>query len=251
MRTGVILLSLFLFPVSLFALQTQYISFEHPEKWGCENAQGTYICQSTQDPEKREALVMSVATIASDWDSLDNYLTFLKTPKTYKDDRGQEITSQISYVHRRKINGVEWIDSLQYNVELPGFWTRYLATVQNKLAILITYVVSDDYYKQMAPLFERMVLTLKPNNELDIHSSSKSDAVAKPGTEKLGKEFLQSRLNARKTGNAAPKTNPAEDAPAEGSNTTTLLVLVLGLAAIFFVIKKRKKKKTSKEITGT
>lgn len=228
---------------SLFALQTQYISFEHPDKWVCENAEGTYICQSTEQLEKREALVMSIATWASEWDSLENYLNYLKTPKKIKDDQGFELTSTITYTHKRKINGVEWVDSLQFNAELPGFWTRYLATVQNKLAILVTYVVSEEHYKQMAPKFERMVASLKPNADFDINSAKKSDQVAQPGTQKLGKEFLEARLNVRK---AVPRPS-APPAPTGGSGSNMkLLIFVAALAGFGWAVIRRRKKPPTK-----
>jgi hypothetical protein len=234
-------LAVIILSVQALALQTQYITFEHPEKWTCENAQGTYICQSTQEPDKGEALIMSVATIATEWDTLENYQSYLKNPKTYKDDEGNDITSEVSYVHKRKINGVEWIDSLQYNPELPGFWTRYLATVQNKLAILVTYLVSDDYYRTLAPQFERLVSTLKPNAEFDINASAKPEGISKPGTEKLGREFLQGRLNVRKGPQATEKPKTQVEEAGDG-RLFPLLALLAGILGIWFVMNKRKKK---------
>src|SRR4051812_44597420 len=91
--------------LSLFGLTTQYVSFEHPEGWKCELSQGVFICQSTTEPDRKEAIVLSIATIASEWDSLDNYEEFLKKPKTIQDDTGNSLTSKVTYTRRRNING--------------------------------------------------------------------------------------------------------------------------------------------------
>ena len=196
--------SLFIFFIAsaAFGLKTHYVTFDHPDSWRCEINNNVYICQGTQEPERKESIVLSIATIAGEWDSLDSYEKYLKTPRTIMDESGKEIESKISYVRRRNINGFTWIDSLQYNSELPGFWARYTATVQNKLAILITYIVSDDYYTKMAPKFEKMISSLKPSTEFESSIPSMQGKGSIPGNTILGpaaqKDLLISRLNTKK-----------------------------------------------------
>ena len=239
----IILAFLWAFPA--FALTTQYVSFEHPESWKCELNQGVYICQGTQEPDRKESIILSVATIAGEWDSLEAYEKYLKTPRTIQDDTGAEFESKISYTRRRNINGVNWIDSLQYNSELPGFWARYAATVQNKLAILVTYIVSDEHYSKMAPKFEKMISSLKPSNEFESSISSSQGKSGLPGNTILGpkatKDILLDRLNKKENPSADPKSNP----DGESDNTTLILVCVvvvlLGALAVVKSMKKNKK----------
>jgi hypothetical protein len=237
-----------LISIPAFSLTTQYVSFEHPESWRCELNQGVYICQGVQEPDRKESIVLSVATIAGEWDSLDAYEKYLKTPRTIQDDTGAELESKISYTRRRNINGVTWIDSLQYNSELPGFWARYTATVQNKLAILITYIVSDEYYSKMAPKFEKMISSLKPSNQFESSISSSQGKSGLPGNQILGpaaqKDLLSSRLNTKKTAQSNPNSQVDSE---EGSNPVVLLAAIVLIAGLVLVILKRGKgKQTTK-----
>lgn len=224
-----------LFSVQAFALQTQYVSFEQPDSWKCELNQGVYICQGTHEPERKESIVLSVATIAGEWDSLDAYEKYLKTPRTIVDDTGGELEAKITYTRRRNINGVTWIDSLQYNSEIPGFWARYTATVQNKLAILITYIVSDEYYSKMAPKFEKMISSLKPNSEFESALGTKQSAVL-PGNTPLG-PLIKDRVNLKKTAPAEPNSKP-DESNSENSpdNSSSLAILVAAAALITLLV---------------
>jgi len=56
-----------------------------PRDGNANLSQGVFICQSTTEPDRKEAIVLSIATIAGEWDSLDNYEEFLK--KTKNDPR--------------------------------------------------------------------------------------------------------------------------------------------------------------------
>jgi len=224
---------------------TAYVSFEHPEGWRCELAQGVWICQSTLEPDRKESVILSIATMATEWDTIENYEAYLKASRKIQDDEGATLMSKVTYVRKRNINGAWWIDSLQHNSELPGFWSRYLATVQNKLAILITYIVSDERYQQLAPQFERMVSSLKPNAEFDLNIASKQADGPLPGREKLGgvtKDILKNRLKPPKRAADVEK----EEQPT-GSPLVTVFVIVVVGGAVFFFLKKRRKKKLAEK----
>jgi hypothetical protein len=246
LRTG-LLLALFFTASAALGLTTAYVSFDHPDGWRCELSQGVWICQSTVEPDRKESVVLSIATMATEWDSLDNYESYLKQPRTIQDDEGSTLTSKVTYTRRRNINGTTWIDSLQFNSELPNFWARYVATVHNRLAILITYIVSDDNYKRLAPQFERMISSLKPNAEFDLNIASKQGDNPAPGASKYGavtQDILKERLNLKKKGDKKPEV--ATDAPA--ANNKTILYAVGGGAAAtaYLVMRMRRKRKGAK-----
>lgn len=216
----------------LYALQTAYVSFDHPEGWKCELSQGVWICQSTQEPDRKESVVLSIATVQTEWDSLDNFENYLKQTRTIQNETGEPVTSKISYVRKRNIHGHQWVDSLQFNSEVPGFWARYLATTHNKLAILITYIVSDSHYKNLAPIFERMVSSLKPNADFDINVASKQGDGPLPGATKLGplqKNILEERLN-------IPKKKVQE----EPISLTKIILLLIVIGLFIIYLRKRK-----------
>ncbi len=235
----ILVASFALWGTAAHALKTAYVSFDHPEGWRCELSQGVWICQSTLEGERRESVVLSIATMATEWDTVDNYLEYLKKPRTITDDQGKPLESKVTYARKRDINGVTWIDSLQVNSELPGFWSRYVATVHNKLAILITYVVSQEQYQRLAPQFERMVGSLRPNAEFDLNIASKQGEMPLPGAAKLGPsqtDILRERLR--------PATKPVvtEESESEGgSSFGTIVLLLLAGGAVYWVLRRRKK----------
>ena len=234
-----------------FGLKTAYVQFDHPEGWKCELAQGVWICQSTTEPDRREAVVLSIATMATEWDTLDNYETYLKQPKTIQDEEGKTLTSKVTYARKRNINGHNWVDALHFNSELPGFWSRYVATTvktpQNSLAILITYIVSEEYYKQLAPKFEAMVSSLKPNAEFDATVLSKQGDGPVNSSARIGevqKALLSERLKLRGAAVSANTAGVGADGTvATGNKKKPLIVALLGGAAVIYLLLRRRKKK--------
>ncbi len=246
MRFFIPLVLSFHFGISVsMALTTAYVQFEHPDGWKCELSQGVWICQSTQDADRKESVVLSIATPATEWDKIENYEEYLKQPRNIPDQDGKSLTSKVTYSRKRNINGQTWVDSLQFNSELPGFWSRYLATVHNKLAILITYIVSDEQYKKLAPQFERMASSLKLNAEFDLNIASKQGDGPIPGREKLGavqQEILAARLNLSKKKDDK-KAGVTSVGP--GIDKNMLIGVGAGVVLLLLVLRIRRKKRAA------
>ncbi len=243
---SLLLLGTHFFLQTLFGFSTAYVSFDPPEGWRWELAQGVWVGQSTVEADRKEAVVLSIATLAADWDSVENYEKYLKEPKTIQDEDGKTITSKMSYTKQRNINGNPWVDSLQLNSELPGFYARYLATTYTvngtRLAVLLTYIVSEEKYTQFAPLFEKMVSSLKPNAEFDLNVSTKQGDGPLPGSDRLGQvknDILKGMIKIKK-----PEPKAEEPPLAEDSDSTLMwvMVAVLGGGAFWWIKKRRQKK---------
>lgn len=247
MRIGLWLALLCLAAPAAFGLTTAYVTFDHPDGWRCELSQGVWICQSTVEPDRKESVVLSIATMATEWDTLDNYESYLKQPRTIQDEEGNTLTSKVTYTRRRNINGTTWIDSLQFNSELPNFWARYVATVHNRLAILITYIVSDEHYKRLAPQFERMISSLKPNAEFDLNIASKQGDNPVPGSTKLGavqQEIMRERLNIKKGPKVEKKPEVVADTSGGGLSKNTLYAIGGGtVVTMYLLLRIRRKRK--------
>jgi len=219
------------------------LSFDEPPGWTCQLSQGVYLCESPNEKERKNSLIMIFGAPMTEFDSLDNYEAYLKKPKTILDDYKEPIQSKVTFVRKRDINGFTWVDSLQQNSELSGYWTRYVATVQKPLAILVTYVVSNEKYVELTPGFERMVSSLKPESVTDFKFATSPKDLALPGTELGG--ILKSRLG-KKTG---PQTNlePVELTQESTTKTSLLLVGFLSLVAIIYIRLKKRKTKNQNE----
>lgn len=139
----------------------QFVEFELPPQWQCNLEGAEWVCQSLDEHKKRDAIVVLAAKLKGDQDSLDKYLAYLKGPKLYTSVAGKPVKSDPKYAKESTVNGQVWIDALHLESEIPGFYTRYLATVKEDIAVLVTYSINKDKYQAYLPQFEAMVATLK------------------------------------------------------------------------------------------
>ncbi len=140
---------------------SQYCEFELPPGWECALEGTEWVCQSNTKDRKKEAIIILAAKIRGSQDSLDQYMAYLKRPKTFILPGGKTQVSEAKYSNRKKINGHAWIDSLHMASEVPGFFTRYLATVKEDLGVAVTFSVAKDHYDSYRDVFDRVIGTLR------------------------------------------------------------------------------------------
>ncbi len=158
-----ITLSAVAWPSLSFAMKfaNQFTEFELPPQWQCSLEGAEWVCQSTNEAKKKDAIIVLAAKLKGDQDSLDQYLTYLKSAKTFSSPQGKPVKSEAKYAKTININGQAWVDALHLESEVPGFYTRYLATVKQDIGALITYSVNKAKYQQYLDDFENLVRTLK------------------------------------------------------------------------------------------
>lgn len=157
------LLGCLLNPTSLLAARwsNQFIEFELPPQWACNLEGSEFVCQSTNEQKKRDALIVFAAKFKGEQDSLMAYEAYLKAPKSYTSVQGKPIKSESRFARHSNLNNHDWIDSLHLESELPGFFTRYLATVKDDIAVLVTYSINKNKYDQYQDEFDAMIKTMK------------------------------------------------------------------------------------------
>lgn len=157
--------SLFLLVLSpiLYAktFTSQYCQFELPPSWECILEGSEWVCQHTGENQKREAIIILAAKVRGEKDSLEHYQAHLKKAKSFQLPGGRSQVSEPKFVKLKKINNKQWIDSLHLASEVPGFFTRYLVTVEKKLGVAVTFSVSKDHYDVYQGLFDKIIATLK------------------------------------------------------------------------------------------
>ncbi len=166
MRLTQYLVTLFFYMLALnpaFAAKfgNQFSEFELPPGWGCNLEGAEWVCQSTDDTKKKEAIIVLAAKLKGDQDSIDQYLAYLKATKTFTSVAGKPMKSEPKYAKTVNLNGHAWVDALHLESEIPGFYTRYLATVKDDIGVLVTYSISKTKYQDYLQDFENMVRTLK------------------------------------------------------------------------------------------
>ena len=139
----------------------QFVEFELPARWQCNLEGAEWVCQSTDEMRKRDAIIVLAAKLKGDQDSIDQYLNYLKAPKIYQSVQGKTVKSEAKYAKTVLVNEQTWVDSMHLESELPGFYTRYLATVKQDIGVLVTFSVNKDKYSEYLSDADAMVKTLK------------------------------------------------------------------------------------------
>jgi hypothetical protein len=140
----------------------QFIEFEVPSDWVCLLEGTEWVCQNQKDAaKKKDGIIIFAAKIQGDQDTLDQYLNYLKNPKAYTTPQGKNVTSEVRYAQNKTIQDQPWVDALHLESEIPGFLTRYLATVKDGIGILVTYSVNKNKYQEYMSMFDTMVKSLK------------------------------------------------------------------------------------------
>ncbi|MBL6990387.1 MAG: hypothetical protein ISR65_11435 [Bacteriovoracaceae bacterium] len=140
---------------------SQYCEFELPPGWECALEGTEWVCQSQNVQRRKEAIIILAAKIRGSQDSLDLYKAYLKKVKTFTLPGGKVQVSEPKYTKAEDISKHPWVDSLHLASEVPGFYTRYLATVKADLGVAVTFSCSKDHYGAYKPLFDKMVASLK------------------------------------------------------------------------------------------
>ena len=139
----------------------QYTEFELPPGWECHLEGSEWICQSGHKDRKKEAIIILAAKTRGNKDDMDQYMAHLKKAKAFRLPSGGNQVSDPKYAKMATINGHRWIDALHLASEIPGFYTRYLATVKEDLGIAVTLSVSKDHYNSYREVFDKIVASLR------------------------------------------------------------------------------------------
>ena len=223
---------------------SQFCEFELPPGWECALEGTEWVCQSTNADRKKEAIIVLAAKERGEQDSLEAYQGYLKEKKVFQLPGGKNIVSEPSYTKSIQINDHPWIDSLHLQSEIPGFYTRYLATVKEKLGVAVTFSVAKDHYSTYLSMFDKMIQTLRVFAPSKYSDTGQFKLASDKGGDLDGVDFVADE--------AIPTVNPGgaqkKRVPAAGGDDSGVWV-ALALAAAaggFFVVKSRKKKKRKK-----
>src|SRR6478752_10447979 len=97
--TGIALCVGLFYSQAVFAgkFANQFTEFELPPQWQCNLEGAEWVCQSTNEAKKKDAIIVLAAKLKGDQDSLDQYLTYLKAAKTFTSVSGKPVKSEAKY----------------------------------------------------------------------------------------------------------------------------------------------------------
>ncbi len=233
-----LILASFIFALSSQAeaktFANQFVEFQLPDKWECQLDGTEWVCQSTDEQKKRDAIIVLAAKIRKPgMDELDSYREHLKKKQLYQSLSGETVESQPKYVKDTVVSGTTWVDSLHLQSEIPDFYTRYLATVVQDLGILVTFSVRKDKYNEYSADIDALVKSLKAFRKPgDINKTNGEGLEESQNPDDLVFDKAGDKKNAK---NTAPRGNN------EDANNAILLVILLALAGGYIIWRRRKR----------
>jgi hypothetical protein len=153
---------LFSFCLHAKTWKTSYLSFDLPDSWRClAEKEPALSCFSNLPGQGSEAVIIMAGKIAGAEDTFQNYLKHLSQPKKIDKD-GKVTYSKVVYVHQTKINGFEWADALHSDSEVREYMTRYLATVEDGIGILVTFTVKEKLLDKYSAEYMKTIQSIRP-----------------------------------------------------------------------------------------
>jgi hypothetical protein len=220
---------------------TKYCEFELPSGWECALEGAEWVCQSENAERKKESIIILAAKMRGEQDNLDEYMAYLKKVKEYNLPGGKKQISEPKSTKLSRINDQQWVDALHLASEVPGFYTRYLATVKEDLGVAVTFSVSKDLYTSYQPIIDKLVSTLrvfrqKANADLSSLRSGKSE----------DPNFADATFNP--SGAIDMSINKTQKRQKDsGDEDSMLIIAIVVIGAIIAIVMKRKKKGTKKK----
>jgi hypothetical protein len=216
---------------------SKYCEFELPPQWECALEGSEYVCQSENADRKKEAIIILAAKIRGEQDSIDEYMAYLKRSKEYNLPGGKKQISEPKNTKLTTITDHQWVDALHLASEVPGFYTRYLATVKEDLGVAVTFSVTKDLYSSYLPIIDKLVSTLRVFRQKKTELANIRNGGATEPT--VADEFIPGAaqdLQANRT------QKRAEDS---GDDDMMYVIAVVVLGAVIAMILKGRKKKSS------
>lgn len=221
---------------------SKYCEFELPAGWECALEGSEYVCQSENADRKKESIIILAAKIRGEQDNLDEYMAYLKKTKEYNLPGGKKQVSEPKNTKMTRINDHQWVDALHLASEVPGFYTRYLATVKEDLGVAVTFSVTKDLYATYQPIMDKLISTLrvfrqKKSTDLSALRSGKSE----------DPNFADTTFNPNTSLDLQVNKTKKRASTDEGSDDMMLIAAVVILAAVGGLILKGKKKGKKKQ----
>ena len=213
-----------------------YISFEMPDSWNCQLEQTEWVCRSTDAKETREAIIILTAKEVGPTDNFGLYENHLNNPISATTKTGAQLTSKVVYKSKQvQVNSQTWIDGLHISSEVNNYYTRYLATIKDKIAVLVTFSAHKDFYTKYSQDFFKSISSMRIIATKDLLSRPDLGPL-RPSSDTLG-------IGGNNAFPADFQTEMQTGSGGGNKKMTIVALLILVLAAgILLFLRSRKKK---------
>jgi hypothetical protein len=160
------------------SFKNAYISFEIQDNWKCKTEQSEWVCRSEDPQESKEAVIILTAKEAGIPDTFVAYNEHLSKPILLNLKTGGTMMSTITIPPREyAVGDQKWLDALHSNSEVQNYYTRYLATIKDKIAILVTFSAHSKFYAKHSAHFMKTIQSLKVIAAKDLTSRPESGPI--------------------------------------------------------------------------
>jgi len=238
-------LCLLSFGASAQKFSNNYIEFDMPDNWLCRAEGGQYVCQPASPVQSKEAIVVMAAKHKGPDDDMERYKARLNEKKEVKDIKGNKYASTVKYTKYTPIKGTIWLDSMHESSEVPGFITRYLATIQKGAGILVTFSAHKSVIDNYNAAFMQMVNSIKISDNIPA-----AEVAVSPDMTKLGGNIVAGSggdTSAKGKGAKGDKREINVTVEKDNHLAMYLILAAVALIIIILVVRKRKNKGTTRK----
>ena len=133
-----------------------YLSFNLPDGWTCQQEGTEFVCRAPNPSNKNHvAMMIMTAKEPGPDDTLAAYVEHLGKIAPAKG------ASVVKPPVQTNLQGTLWIDATLLGSEVPNYYTRYMATVKDNIAVLYTFSVHKSRYQDFAGVSTLAVQTLQ------------------------------------------------------------------------------------------
>ena len=216
----------------------QFVEFEKPLNWECSLEGAEWVCQSTDEQRKRDAIIVLAAKLKGEHDSLDKYQEYLAKARVFNAPNGKSVKSDPKYAQIKQFNQHPWVDALHLESEIPGFYTRYLATIKEDIGVLVTYSISKGKFADYQQQFDDLVKSIKVFRSQTINTKT----LGGPGGSLITHTpHLPGGVNPLAEGIQPAKTDGTDKPKTAQESDDLMLYGLLAAAVVGFIIYKKKK----------
>lgn len=220
--------------------RNSYVSFELPPNWNCKLEGSEWVCENDFAARTKEAIIILTAKEVGPSDTLASYMAHLQTPRTINGRGGAIAKSQIIHVKQRVIGNHTWIDGMHLGSEVGPYFTRYLATIKDKIAILVTFSAHKEHYTKYSSDFIKAVETLRVVATKDTLAANGREANPMPSSNGTVGVSPGSMME---YGNDLPGEAPPRSGNGKLLEFLLLASLMSGIGVYFYMRSKKKAEK--------
>lgn len=220
--------------------RNSYLAFELPDGWNCTMETTEWICRNQDPKTTKEAIIIFTAKETGPTDSFSIYEQTISTSRTLTDKTGKPVSSVISIKSKQtKINDQPWVDGMQKGSEIPNYFTRYLVTIKEKIAILVTFSAHSDFFAKYSTDFFKAIQSLRVVATKSLLAQPSGGTSGAPNTSGVWGAASSAPGGLSMTGEA-----PFGSRRNSKSNNLTYILIAVGAllvgAGAFFFMKTRK-----------